>query len=87
MRIALAVIVLALTGFVVVPTMGRTSVPLSDVKLVAEKSVPPGDFGAATKNGNRSRNRVGFAIGDLIAKRFSPSTHGGLEALVDVELR
>jgi hypothetical protein len=84
MRIALAVIVLALTGLVVVPTMRKTSVPLSDVKLVAEKSMPTAEIAAATKNGNRSRNRSSVINTGFCARRFAPAT---LEALVAVELR
>ena len=65
MRIAVIVVAAAVCTAAFVPARAQTTLPLTDVKLVAEKSVPYSEFATAQKHGNRngkhgSYNYYGF---------------------------
>ena len=57
MRIAVIVVAAAVCTAAFVPARAQTTLPLADVKLVAETSVPYSEFATAQKNGkNGNRN-------------------------------
>jgi len=57
MRITVIVVAAAVCTAAFMPARAQTTLPLADVKLVAEKSVPYSEFATAQKNGtNGNRN-------------------------------
>ena len=64
MRIAVIVVAAAVCTAAFVPVRAQTTLPLADVKLVAEKSVPYSEFAAAQtgKNGNRNGNKGAYSF-------------------------
>ena len=64
MRIAVIVAAVAVCTAAFVPVRAQTALPLADVKLVAEKSVPYSEFAAAQKNGtngNQNGNKGDYS--------------------------
>jgi hypothetical protein len=65
MRIAVIVAAVAVCTAAFVPVRAQTTLPLADVKLVAEKSVPYSELAAAQKNGtngNRNGNKSPYGF-------------------------
>jgi hypothetical protein len=64
MRIAVIVVAAAVCAAAFVPIRAQATLPLADVKLVAEKSVPFSEFATAQKNGtngNRNGNKGNYS--------------------------
>jgi hypothetical protein len=76
MRIAVIVVAAAVCTAAFVPIRAQTTLPLADVKLVAEKSVPFSEFAAAQKNGtngNRNGNKGNYSFYGV----YGYGGHGG----------
>ena len=76
MRIAVIVAAVAVCTAAFVPVRAQTALPLADVKLVAEQSVPYSEFATAQKNGtngNRNGNRGDYSRYGF----YSYRGHGG----------
>ena len=100
MRIAVIVVAAAVCTAAFVPVRAQTALPLADVKLVAEKSVPFTEFATAQKNGTNGNKRGNQGIGlygygghgrggprGYYGYLENASSRGGDGALVAVELR
>lgn len=64
MRNAVIVAAVAVCTAAFLPVRAQTTLPLADVKLVAEKSVPYSEFATAQKNGtngNRNGNKGNYS--------------------------
>lgn len=72
MRIAVIVVAAAVCTAAFVPVRAQTALPLADVKLVAEKSVPYSELAAAQKNGTNGNKRGNHGIG-----LYGYGGHGG----------
>ena len=73
MRIAIIVVAAALGTAAFVPARAQTTLPLADVKLVAEKSAPYSELAAAQKNGtggNKQGNKGPYGF-------YGYGGHGG----------
>ena len=73
MRIAVIVAAVAVCTAAFVPVRAQTTLPLADVKLVAEKSVPSSELAAAQKNGtngNKNGNKGPYGF-------YGYGGHGG----------
>ena len=98
MRIAVIVVAAAVCTAAFVPVRAQTTLPLADVTLVAEKSVPFTEFATAQKNGTNGNKRGNQGIGlygygghggfrGYYGNLENASSRGGDGALVAVELR
>jgi len=56
MRTGVIVLLLGLGIVAVTPVAKSETVPLADIKLIAEQSVPPSEVAAAARNGRNGRN-------------------------------